>query len=73
MKKITFNQIIEQAKTLTADGFDKFLSENRIKNTTLDMDNIFDLNEGYYNVYLDDQEVTILFCDGEYDSYSTAD
>lgn len=71
--KITFNQIIEQAKTLTANGFDKFLNENRIDYDVLDSDNIMDVNEGFYNIRIISKNfnpTTILFCDGEYQDHN---
>ena len=68
--KITLNQILEQAKTLTANSFDKFLNENRIDYDILDSDNIMDYNEGYLNIMFsgDDCEESFLFIDGVLDS-----
>lgn len=66
MSKFTANEILEQSKTLTANGFNKFLNWHGISYTELDIDNIMDLNEGFYNVRIDDHAMDILFSDGEF-------
>ncbi len=63
---MTLDQILVKAKNSDAVEFDKFLTENKISNTWLDVC-ITNYNEGYFNITLDDYDYQdILFCDGEF-------
>jgi hypothetical protein len=65
-KNITLTEIINTAQLLDANRFAKYLDENRINWTPLDM-NIMDYNDEDFNITLDDyNDENILFIDGEF-------
>ena len=65
-KKITLTEIINVAQILDANRFAKYLDENKISWTPLDM-NILDYNDEDFNITLDDyNDENILFIDGKF-------
>jgi hypothetical protein len=65
---MTLDQIIARAKVSDAVQFNKFLKDNSISNTWLDVC-ITNYNEDYFNITLDDYEdFNIMFVDGVYES-----
>mgnify|MGYP006193646765 CR=1 FL=1 len=62
--QINLQNIKEFAQTNNAADFDKWCNDNKIVAEWLDIDNIMDLNEGYYNVYLPIYAQSVLYCDG---------
>ena len=65
---MTLDQIIAKAKVSDAVQFNKFLKDNSISNTWLDVC-ITNYNEDYFNITLDDYEdFNIMFVDGVYES-----
>lgn len=70
-KSISFNQILEESKSSTANSFQNFLNENNIDYSLLDSDNIMDPNEGNYNIHISDYNTAILFFNGEFADYSS--
>jgi hypothetical protein len=64
---MTLDQIIFKAKVSDAVEFEKFLTDNNINNTWLDVC-LTNYNEGYFNITLDDYEdFDIFFADGVYE------
>ena len=64
---MTLDQIIAKAKVSDAVQFEKFLEENSISNTWLDVC-ITDYNEGDFNITLDDyDDFDIAFFNGVYE------
>lgn len=64
---MTLDQIIAKAKVSDAVQFEKFLEENSISNTWLDVC-ITDYNEDYFNITLDDyDDFDIVFFNGVYE------
>ena len=64
---MTLDQIIFKAKVSDAVQFEKFLSDNNINNTWLDVC-LTNYNEGYFNITLDDYDgFDIIFDDGVYE------
>ena len=64
---MTLDQITAQAENVDAIDFAKFLEENNINNTWLDVC-LTNFNEGYFNITLDDYEdFNIIFDDGVYE------
>ena len=63
---MTLEQILAKAEVSTAAQFEQFLTDNKIKNTWLEVC-LSDYNEGYYNITLDDyDDYAVLFSDGVY-------
>jgi hypothetical protein len=63
---LTLTQIITAAQILDANRFAKYLDQNRINWTPLDM-NIMDYNDGDFNITLDDyNDENLCFVDGEF-------
>jgi hypothetical protein len=61
---MTIEQILIQASLLDANQFAKFLDDNKVNWTMLDV-NIMDYNEDYFNITLDDFDYeNILFYNG---------
>jgi hypothetical protein len=64
---MTLDQIIAKAKVSDAIQFEKFLEDNSISNTWLDVC-ITDYNEGDFNITLDDyDDFDIAFFNGVYE------
>ena len=64
---MTLDQIIFKAKVSDAVQFEKFLSDNNINNTWLDVC-LTNYNEGYFNITLDDYDgFDIIFYNGVYE------
>ncbi len=64
---MTLDQIIAKAKVSDAVQFEKFLEDNSISNTWLDVC-ITDYNEGDFNITLDDyDDFDIAFFNGVYE------
>jgi hypothetical protein len=64
---MTLDQIIAKAKVSDAVQFEKFLEDNSISNTWLDVC-ITDYNEGDFNITLDDyDDFNIAFFNGVYE------
>ena len=64
---MTLDQIIFKAKVSDAVEFEKFLTDNNINNTWLDVC-LTNYNDDYFNITLDDYEdFNIIFVDGVYE------
>jgi hypothetical protein len=64
---MTLDQIITKAKVSDAVQFEKFLEDNSISNTWMDVC-ITDYNESYFNITLDDyDDFDIAFFNGVYE------
>jgi hypothetical protein len=64
---MTLEQIKQQAQTLDAVTFEKWMDDNNINYTWLDV-TIGNLNDEYYNITLDDyDDEFISFYDGKYE------
>ena len=61
---ITTTQIINEAKKVDAKTFNKWLTKNNVNYTYLDV-TLTNLNDGYYNIVLED-DTNIMFVDGKY-------
>ena len=65
-KTITLTEIINTAQILDANKFAKYLDENKISWTPLDM-NIMDYNDEEFNITLDDyNDENLCFFNGEF-------
>ena len=64
---MTLDQILAKARTSDAVEFDKFLTENKINNTWLDVC-ITDYNQDYFIITLDDYaDQDITFYNGKFE------
>ena len=64
---MTLDQILQKAEQMDAVQFDKFLTENKINNTWLDVC-ITDYNQDYFNITLDDYDYhNVIFYNGVYE------
>jgi hypothetical protein len=66
MTKPNIDQIIEQSKTLTADGFKKYMIQNGVQYCQTEIENAYDINEGVYAVELTEHDIHMMFMDGEF-------
>ena len=63
------NEIQAFAETNDAVAFDKYCETNGIWNDWLDV-TITNFNDGYYNVYLPDYEVNVLYFNGKLEEFN---
>jgi hypothetical protein len=65
----TINEIKEFAQANDAVAFEKWCDENKIYISWLDV-NLMDYNEDYYNVYLPNYAVNVLYYNGKLEEIS---
>jgi hypothetical protein len=63
--KVNLQDIKEFAQANNAVNFENWCKKNKVATQWLDIDNIMDINDGYYSVQLADYNQTVLYCDGK--------
>jgi hypothetical protein len=62
---ISKESIINKAKSTDAEGFQKFLEDNKIEHEWNEV-SVGDYNNGIYDVYLDDFDMPVRYISGKY-------
>jgi hypothetical protein len=70
MKKFTIEEIRNFAENLNAVEFEAFCDKAKIHTSWLDIDNLMNYNEGYYNVELRDYDLFVSYYDGVLEEFT---
>jgi hypothetical protein len=69
MKKFTIEEIRNFAENLNAVEFEAFCDKVKIHTSWLDIDNLMNYNEGYYNVELPEYSLEVSYYNGVLESF----
>jgi len=69
MNMRTINEIRTFAENNDAVAFDKWCDDNKVMNEWLDV-TLTDFNDGYYNVYLPNYAMGVMFIDGKLEEFN---